>query len=728
MPRKHIIPKCLKNFFRSWRVQLGLILATFMLGMAGYFAFYSFKGNKILTNIVIQSLYSTLRLFSASFDAEPLGGEWSWVNYVLETARWLGMMLTGFALLRLISPLLARSRAETEYHAWKRRKKTVMLVGHNRENMQIYRSAAGEDHPLILCDTGCEEACDLRTRNGYRRINTEAMKAVKGMVRRALEKEDTDCTIIVNTGNEERNLELCREIAAQVSDALRPDLEHYRELDNGGTVTPGMLEIEKKIVERLRRLHVSVFGDKRYQEIYLKLQEESAGVLQYTNRYLLNAFAFVFRYPLSRSVPREWIRAGCVDGDVSLNVIMVGFGQGNRSIYSAHRTANQFITDGPDGIPTQKKIRYTVIDRVDPDDNSMNHADFRFERDFREETGNDADAEYLPLPEDPADTEFLRMDLNSRAFYQAVKRILLDTPKSVSHILVCVGDDLANIDVAQKLAAKVREWNAAHVTVFARVKNGTLSPAAAEAGLTPFGDEAENVFSLSMVRRRPVFEMARKRNLMYEMESRGKDDVLRTEDDIALHAEYRWHTMTPRRQYSNIYAMLGLRFKLNLMGMDFERAEAGAGSGREIENNTGYMSIYAAGDHPSFTGKQYKGMDLISYTGGDTEDDFRQGILRKNMTIQEHYRWNAYIFSTGFVPAPKAWMREKKRSSDYMLRIHGNLTTFEGLFEYRRMMAEAKGTNENDEDVIKYDYQLMDEAWCFLHENGFRVFVPEDGR
>ena len=121
-------------------------------------------------------------------------------------------------------------------------------------------------------------------------------------------------------------------------------------------------------------------------------------------------------------------------------------------------------------------------------------------------------------------------------------------------------------------------------------------------------------------------------------------------------------------------------------------------------------------------------MDLISYTGGDTEDDFRQGILRKNMTIQEHYRWNAYIFSTGFVPAQKAWMREKKRSSDYMLRIHGNLTTFEGLFEYRRMMAEAKGTNENDEDVIKYDYQLMDEAWCFLHENGFRVFVPEDGR
>ena len=70
-------------------------------------------------------------------------------------------------------------------------------------------------------------------------------------------------------------------------------------------------------------------------------------------------------------------------------------------------------------------------------------------------------------------------------------------------------------------------------------------------------------------------------------------------------------------------------------------------------------------------------------------------------------------------------MKEKTRS-DYSLRVHGNLTSFEGLFEYRRMMAEYRGTGESEEDVIKYDYQLLDEAWCFLHSGGCRIFLRDE--
>jgi hypothetical protein len=58
---------------------------------------------------------------------------------------------------------------------------------------------------------------------------------------------------------------------------------------------------------------------------------------------------------------------------------------------------------------------------------------------------------------------------------------------------------------------------------------------------------------------------------------------------------------------------------------------------------------------------------------------------------------------------------------NYELRRHGNLTTFAGLFDFRNMVAKRDGVSPAKKDVIKYDYQLMDEAWWFLAENGYKI-------
>jgi hypothetical protein len=55
------------------------------------------------------------------------------------------------------------------------------------------------------------------------------------------------------------------------------------------------------------------------------------------------------------------------------------------------------------------------------------------------------------------------------------------------------------------------------------------------------------------------------------------------------------------------------------------------------------------------------------------------------------------------------------------MRLHGNLTTFEGLVEYRRMIAARDGVSEESADVIKYDYQLMDDAYWLLSQNGYSI-------
>ena len=89
--------------------------------------------------------------------------------------------------------------------------------------------------------------------------------------------------------------------------------------------------------------------------------------------------------------------------------------------------------------------------------------------------------------------------------------------------------------------------------------------------------------------------------------------------------------------------------------------------------------------------------------------------LRYTMAILEHYRWNAYMLSKGVVPAKRQEiLGEKTNGKNYSLRRHGNLTTMDGLVEFRKMIANRDGKSELETDVIKYDYQIMDDVIWLL--------------
>jgi hypothetical protein len=59
------------------------------------------------------------------------------------------------------------------------------------------------------------------------------------------------------------------------------------------------------------------------------------------------------------------------------------------------------------------------------------------------------------------------------------------------------------------------------------------------------------------------------------------------------------------------------------------------------------------------------------------------------------------------------------------LRHHGNITTFEGLEEFRKMIAEREKENEKNFDKIKYDYQLLDDAYWLLNNHGYKIVKRE---
>jgi hypothetical protein len=103
--------------------------------------------------------------------------------------------------------------------------------------------------------------------------------------------------------------------------------------------------------------------------------------------------------------------------------------------------------------------------------------------------------------------------------------------------------------------------------------------------------------------------------------------------------------------------------------------------------------------------------------------DNRRGYL----AIQEHLRWNAFMLSRGLVPSTISQIKAEKKNGKYTngksfgLRRHGNLTTMDGLIEFRKMIAERDGIDEYEADVIKYDYEMLDDAYWLLDNCGYEI-------
>ena len=91
------------------------------------------------------------------------------------------------------------------------------------------------------------------------------------------------------------------------------------------------------------------------------------------------------------------------------------------------------------------------------------------------------------------------------------------------------------------------------------------------------------------------------------------------------------------------------------------------------------------------------------------------------------------MISKGVIPATRTQILKEKREDggnsngkNPKLRRHGNLTTYEGLLEFRQMIDKRDGCGEEMADVIKYDYQILDEAHWLLSTNGFKIIKKKD--
>ncbi|MGN0807843.1 MAG: hypothetical protein ACI4MN_05315 [Candidatus Coproplasma sp.] len=583
------------------------------------------------------------------------------------------------------------------------RREKLLLFGNNENNISVYKSNK-TFYASIVDKVSYRDGLELYKRKiAYLSLNDISVFTTKIFKQIAKNK---DYTIVINTQDDEENLRICNVFIEKIS----------------------ALSAEQKEL-CFNRLRIYVFGDPKFEAVYCDTVSASYGCIRYKNKYQMLAMDFIDRYPLTKFMNEKHVdySSALIKPDVDINVCMIGFGKPNRQILLTSVANNQFICNGEKGIEI-KKVRYHIFDKDAAENNkNLNHLYYRFKNEYKDADEDD----YLPFPDYPADEEYHRMDINSPQFYTDIRKIITKNPKDVNYIIVSFESDLENIDMAQKLVEKRREWGVENLVVFVRaVKSHSDYLIAKEQDVFFIGNEGECVYNIERIISDKIYKMAQMRNEIYDLEYDITHKKLSVLDEAAIcrnrtTARKSWYlSKSQLERESSLYCCLSLQSKLNLMGLEYCKVEDNALTAMTEDE---YMAYYAEDDLPDTHtySLSVEGKKIIKYSLNFPASK------RRNLAVLEHLRWNSFMLSKGIVPATKEQivgetvLKDGKykhtNGKNYALRRHGNLTTFEGLVEFRKMIAERDNADEAECDVIKYDYQLLDDAYWLLNNNGYKI-------
>ena len=583
------------------------------------------------------------------------------------------------------------------------RKERLYLFGYNSDNLSVCNSDGNRRFKCIIAKINKEDREALYISNiPYLSLDPEEW--LRENINDFVRLGDKNHVFVINTGNDKQNIGLCKCFVEAIGSA--PD------------------NVRESIFSNLR---IFVFGDPKYKAIYENMVKRGFGCINYINKYQKIAIDFIDRYPLSFFMDEEQIdySTSLVREGVDINVALIGFGKTNREILLSSVASNQFLTSSPSGA-VHKPVKYYIYDNTHAEKNkNLNHDYYRYKQKIKYIDPND----YLPLPPLPAEEEYIHMDINDCEFYESIKKMVSKNPADANFIVIAFGDDIENLDLAQKLTEKCKEWDIPNVTIFVRAFEWRKDQTPIEdENCYFFGNEKTTVFNIDKMLSDKLYSMAKIRRVMLDTERAITYNCGNVDDEFVRNstreANEKWNkTRSELQRESSIFSCLGLRFKLNLMGLDYCETDADGVALTEEE----FMQIYAGDDRPDTEkyGLTVNGKRMVYY--GINYPHSR----RRTMAIQEHYRWTSFVISRGMIPATKEQILNETKikngavihtnGKNYALRRHGNLTTFDGLIEFRRMIAERDSQPEESKDRLRFRYQNLDDSYWLLTSNGYKI-------
>ena len=677
----------------------------------------------------------------------------------------------------------------------KKKDELVVFFGYNENTLKIIKTMNLKKYGCVIIDSFKNNFDELLKHNiPFINSNITEKENIDLNLKNIYEKYQYEkCYVIVNTGDDKYNLI----ISKQLCNVLLTDEEN--------------------------KIKGYVFGTCHNESAFIKYVETSLGKIKYINKQKLVAFDFIEKYPLTKFMTSEHIdyKTGTLK-DIDVNVFLLGYGNTNKQVLLASVANNQFLTL-KNGKPEPKLVNYYVYNSQDSEGKNMNHYYYRLQNDenYFEGRAN----EFLSDPKDTKPAEIHprnNINIENKDFYMTFKKDICQTKKTdINYVIISVSQETENIDLAEKIISKINEWDVDENTyVFVRAIDSSIEEKNEDENKNNiddqiedkeyfingvkvscktsknnskkkkyyfFGEEDKIVYNFENILSEKLESIARKRDSIYRIERIASERynvdnkqsiVIPYEEQIGMSEaiiKSWYHDCTQIQRDSNLYAVLSLRSKLQLLGFDVIKNNE-----EELLDKTKYREV----DFEEFYEYYFKDSNVEEEYSFTFTDEFDNKIVKKiyktslefppcirtYMGMQEHLRWNAYTISMGVIPSTiKEIIETPDNGKDYKIcRKHGNIATFDGLLVFARIVAiknyikdqiKAQWLEENKDDpdykidnaklkavcqniinndyekceyifnqlpegiqrkymeqadVIKYDYQLLDDLICLF--------------
>lgn len=461
------------------------------------------------------------------------------------------------------------------------------------------------------------------------------------------------------------------------------------------------------------RIDAYVFSESAGDSVYRNVIRRAKGSLHCVNRYKILAFDFTDEHPITEFLSEHIdTESAAIEEGTDLRIIMVGFGKVNRQLFKTYTQNNQCMIK-KNGDLDEMRLKYHIFDRDNAQEEaSFNHTYLHYNRWLSQ---NEDGKDYFAYPAEPAEVTFHRQNINSKEFFDELSNCMSGAERSAHLIIISLGEDIKALDLASQIAENARDMKHAEDTrIFVRVRSRSLAQEIIknqndQIPIIPFGD-TESLFDYDRIVKPSIEGMAKDRHLCYATEQISLD---KTEEEARRAALEKWLFKWENIQReSNIFGCLAIRMRLQLMGFDYVSSDS-----PEEDASEEFLASYNKGNPISYEDKTVNGKRIVNY---DVEYE-KKGSVRDTLARVEHQRWNAYMISNGFVPASKSEYSAEGKDALMRRRRHINLTDFEGLHEYAAWRVEREGISASDADVIKYDFQLLDDVVWMLSRAGYKI-------
>ena len=446
------------------------------------------------------------------------------------------------------------------------------------------------------------------------------------------------------------------------------------------------------------------------------------------SRYSNFANKFISEHPLSEILSEEELdySKACLKDDVSFTNIVLGFGKYNQEILNQVLIhTNLFNIDSK----TNKYIPYRIDTHIfDVKDITIDQSkEFNISLIM-----SNTEAPHFNI------IKHNRSNIFNQSFITDIEKIIDDNiskeMKGCYAFFVSCGNDAVNIETAlevkERFSHKVNK-----MVIYCRVKNQRSIPLyqvnnqnvkEKYRGIV-FVGENSSIDNHNVIVNRSLEALAINKNIKY---------LRRTSEVSEAEALEKWMSLPSIKRYNNSSVYVDLRFKLQLMGLDYgPKSDKGISKDEFIKRYLGGIDNYK---------EEFE--RLLKYDYNDYYVMSPVNNPRNLLSIAEHDRWNAYFWSYGFrlLPLDKVTydydLDNDKiivKKDDTILKLHACLCDIEGLDKYHKHNAEQikklgekygvdltkNSSFQSLTDTFYYDYDSVDEIYEVLEENGYSIYV-----